>query len=133
MQASTYKWIIHAALACVFLAILLPVIIYLLRTRRDRLSDVLAYFDQFAVEAYYKQFRPSQQPDSRSKSAFDDEVRSRFSWVYYVPPLLLLLALVLIFLLGADRTLEAWFKLIPPVSFSFSGSEERARRLVTLR
>ena len=121
MTANGYKLIIHVAFVCIFLIVFLPVIIFLLKTRRQRLSDILAYFDQAAVKCYYVQFRPSQPVGSRTKDDFDRDIKKQFSWLFYVPPLLLLFALVLFLIIGADQTLVSWFKLDSGKGFAFSG------------
>lgn len=150
MPASAYKLIIHIVFGNVLLAMTLPIAVYLLRIRNRRLDDVLAYFNEEAVDCYYKQFQRSRPktvatksasdsemdkqsatPESQSsgsketlrrdlKESFDQEMRKRFSSLYFIPPILLQVLTALCLLLGADNTLCAWLGLNSASNFVFT-------------
>jgi hypothetical protein len=121
MAPSSYIAIIDACFGCVLLLVFLPIVVFLARTRRHRLNDMLAYFDEVSVRFYYDQFFPSQPQNQRTKADFDNGMKARYSWGFYAPPLAVLLMLTLVLSWGSASTLQRWFSLSDPKGTAFPG------------
>jgi hypothetical protein len=121
MSAQQYIRIINMVLISLIVLLILPIIIYVARTRKSRLNDIISYFDDDAIKSYYEQFRPSQPLGARSRDEFEKQVRRRYSTWFYVPPLLLFVMLIVSLGWAAVNTLTVWFKLTPFTPFVLTG------------
>jgi hypothetical protein len=112
MSNEQYTAVIYCACLIAWLATLLPSIVFLLTSWKERRDELFSIMTDGVLESYYKQFLPSALKEGKNGPALRSAFQGSFSRQYgrrlYVPPLLLLGGLSAIGLWGVARTLRVW-------------------------